>query len=133
NSRPIKTITYKELRELSYMGAPVLHEEAIFPVKQANIPINIKNTNFPEEPGTMIVDDSYPISSSGTITGIAGKKGFTVISIEKTLMSLEKDFYRKLLTVLETNNVSVEHMPSSIDSVSLVISNTELNSKLEKI
>lgn len=133
NSRPIETITYKELRELSYMGAPVLHEEAIFPVKQANIPINIKNTNFPEESGTMIVDDSYPVSSSGTITGIAGKKGFTVISIEKTLMSLEKDFYRKLLTVLETNNVSVEHMPSSIDSVSLVISNTELNSKLEKI
>ncbi|WP_352418973.1 aspartate kinase [Proteiniborus sp.] len=131
--KPIKAITYKELRELSYMGAPVLHEEAIFPVRQSGIPINIKNTNFPNEPGTMIVDDLSPISSTGTITGIAGKKDFTVITIEKTLMSLEKDFYRKLITVLETNNISIEHMPSSIDSVSLIISSTQLNSKLEKI
>ncbi|MCR2044176.1 aspartate kinase [Anaerosalibacter massiliensis] len=133
NPKPIEVITYRELRELSYMGAPVLHEEAIFPVKQAGISINIKNTNFPEEPGTMIVDDLSPISYAGTITGIAGKKDFTVISIEKTLMSLKKDFYRKLLTVLETNNISIEHMPSSIDSVSLIISNTQLNSKLEKV
>lgn len=131
--KPIKAITYKELRELSYMGAPVLHEEAIFPVRQSGIPINIKNTNFPNEPGTMIVDDLSPISSTGTITGIAGKKDFTVITIEKTLMSLEKDFYRKLITVLETNNISIEHMPSSIDSVSLIISSTQLNSKLEKV
>lgn len=131
--KPIKTITYKELRELSYMGAPVLHEEAIFPVRQSGIPINIKNTNFPNEPGTMIVDDLSPISSTGTITGIAGKKDFTVITIEKTLMSLEKDFYRKLITVLETNNISIEHMPSSIDSVSLIISSIQLNSKLEKV
>lgn len=131
--KPIKAITYKELRELSYMGAPVLHEEAIFPVRQSGIPINIKNTNLPNEPGTMIVDDLSPISSTGTITGIAGKKDFTVISIEKTLMSLEKDFYRKLITVLETNNISIEHMPSSIDSVSLIISSTQLNSKLEKV
>lgn len=133
NPKPIKTISYKELRELSYMGAPVLHEEAIFPVRQLGIPINIKNTNLPNEPGTMIVDDLSPISSTGTITGIAGKKDFTVISIEKTLMSLEKDFYRKLITVLETNNISIEHMPSSIDSVSLIISSIQLNSKLEKV
>ena len=131
--KPIEIITYKELRELSYMGAPVLHEEAIFPVKKAGIPINIKNTNSPKEPGTMIVDDLTPVSSTGTITGIAGKKDFTVISIEKTLMSLEKDFYRKLITVLETNNILIEHMPSSIDSISLIISNTELNSKLQKV
>src|SRR5690606_36712969 len=97
------------------------------------IPINIKNADFPEERGTMIVDDACPISTSGTITGSAGNKGFAVISIKKTLMSLEKDFYRKLLAVSETNKGSVEHLPSIIDSVSLVISNTELNSKLEKI
>lgn len=133
NPKPIETITYKELRELSYMGAPVLHEESIFPVKMAGIPVNIRNTNAIEEPGTTIVDDVSPIMNTGTITGIAGKKDFTVISIEKTLMSLEKDFYRKLITVLETNDISIEHMPSSIDSVSLIISNAQLNSKLDKV
>lgn len=131
--RPIEQITYKELRELSYMGAPVLHEEAIFPVKKAGIPINIKNTNCPEDSGTMIVNDLSPVSYSGTITGIAGKKDFTVISIEKTLMGSEKGFFRKLMSVLETNNISIEHMPSSIDSISLIVSDLELNSKLEKV
>ncbi len=133
NPRPIEKITYKELRELSYMGAPVLHEEAIFPVKKAGIPINIKNTNSPEEYGTMIVNDLSPVSYSKTITGIAGKKDFTVISIEKTLMGSEKGFFRKLMSVLETNNISIEHMPSSIDSISLIVSDSELNSKLEKV
>jgi len=131
--KPIEKITYKELRELSYMGAPVLHEEAIFPVRKAGIPINIKNTNHPEEPGTMIINDMDPITHCGTITGIAGKKDFTVISIEKTLMGAEKGFFRKLMSVLETNNVAIEHMPSSIDSISLIIANSELNSKLDKI
>lgn len=133
DSKPIEKITYKELRELSYMGAPVLHEEAIFPVRRAGIPINIKNTNYPDEPGTMIINDMDPITHSGTITGIAGKKDFTVISIEKTLMGAEKGFFRKLMSVLETNNVAIEHMPSSIDSISLIIANSELNSKLDKI
>ena len=133
NPKPIEKITYKELRELSYMGAPVLHEEAIFPVRKAGIPINIKNTNFPDEPGTMIINDMEPVSHLGTITGIAGKKDFTVISIEKTLMGAEKGFFRKLMSVLETNNVAIEHMPSSIDSISLIIANSELNSKLERI
>ncbi len=133
NPKPIEKITYKELRELSYMGAPVLHEEAIFPVRKAGIPINIKNTNFPEESGTMIINDLEPVSHLGTITGIAGKKDFTVISIEKTLMGAEKGFFRKLMSVLETNNVAIEHMPSSIDSISLIIANSELNSKLERI
>lgn len=131
--KPIEIITYKELRELSYMGAPVLHEEAVFPVKERGIPINIKNTNIPEDIGTTIVDDLYPISYSGTITGIAGKRDFTVIAIEKTRMSSEADFLRKVITVLETNNISIEHMPSSIDSVSLVVSTVELNSKLDKV
>lgn len=133
NPKPIEIITYKELRELSYMGAPVLHEEAVFPVKDRGIPINIRNTNFPEDSGTKIVDDLYPVSYSETITGIAGKKDFTVISIEKTMMSSEKDFLRKVITVLETNNISIEHMPSSIDSVSLVVPTGELNSKLDKV
>lgn len=133
NPKPIEKITYKELRELSYMGAPVLHEEAIFPVKKAGIPINIKNTNCPEDSGTMIVNDLSPVSYSKTITGIAGKKDFTVISIEKTLMGLEKGFFRKLISVLETNDIAIEHMPSSIDSISLIVSDSELNSKLEKV
>ena len=92
NPRPIETITYKELRELSYMGAPVLHEETIFPVKKAGIPISIKNTNAPEDLGTVIVDDMSPVNYSDIITGIAGKKDFTVIAIEKTFMSSEKAF-----------------------------------------
>lgn len=131
--RPIETITYKELRELSYMGAPVLHEESLFPVKNKGIIINIRNTNFPEHLGTKIVDDFYPLSHSETITGIAGKKDFTVISIEKTRMMFEKDFLRKLITVLETNDISIEHMPSSIDSISIIVSASQLNSKLDKV
>lgn len=133
NPRPIEKITYKELRELSYMGAPVLHEEAIFPVKKAGIPINIKNTNSPEDYGTMIINDLSPVNYTKTITGIAGKKDFTVISIEKTLMGSEKGFFRKLISVLETNDIAIEHMPSSIDSISLIVSDSELNSKLEKV
>lgn len=133
NPRPIESITYKELRELSYMGAPVLHEEAIFPVKKTGIPINIKNTNSPEDYGTMIVDDLAPVKSLETITGISGKKNFTVISIEKTLMTAEKGFLRKLISVLESNDISIEHMPSSIDSISLVISNAQIGSKLDKV
>lgn len=133
NPKGIERITYKELRELSYMGASVLHEEAIFPAKEAGIPISIKNTNSPEDAGTMILNDLSPISYSGTITGVAGKKDFTVISIEKTLMGADKGFFRKLMSILETNDIAVEHMPSGIDSVSLIISDLELNSKLEKV
>lgn len=133
NAKPIKSITYRELRELSYMGAPVLHEESIFPVKKSGIPINIKNTNAPDDPGTTIIDDLSPRDSFGTITGIAGKKDFTVISIEKTLMSSEGDFFRKIISVFETNDILIEHMPSSIDSISVIVSSHELNSKLKKI
>lgn len=133
NPKTIERITYKELRELSYMGAPVLHEEAIFPIKNSGIPINIKNTNFPEDPGTMIIDDFSEISYIGTITGIAGKKNFTAISVEKTLMSIDKGFYRKLVSVLETNDITIEHMPSSIDSITVIVPNSEIGSKLNKI
>lgn len=131
--RSIDTITYKELRELSYMGAPVLHEESIFPIKSAGIPINIRNTNLPENPGTMIVNDSHPVSYAETITGIAGKKDFMVISIEKTSMNEEKGFFRKLISVFESNDISIEHIPSSIDSISVVVSSSEIHTKLDKV
>ncbi|WP_315079358.1 aspartate kinase [uncultured Clostridium sp.] len=128
NPKPISTITYTELRELSYMGATVLHEEAIFPVRQAGIPINIKNTNKPEDKGTFIVED-FLSDDSQIITGIAGKKDFTVISIAKALMNSELGFCRKILSILEQHNVSFENMPSGIDTVCLVISDSQLKNK----
>lgn len=129
----IKLITYKELRELSYMGAPVLHEEAIFPVRKRGIPIRIKNTNRPDDEGTLIVHDQWEEKNKGTITGIAGRKDFSVISVEKTLMTSEKGFFRKLISVFETNDIGIEHMPSSIDSISVIVSDKDLNGKLSKI
>ncbi|MBN1067279.1 aspartate kinase [Clostridium botulinum] len=128
NPKPISTITYTELRELSYMGASVLHEEAIFPVRKAGISINIKNTNKPEDKGTFIVEDSFN-DDSQIITGIAGKKDFTVISIAKALMNSELGFCRKILSILEQHNVSFENMPSGIDTVCLVISDSQLKNK----
>lgn len=131
--RTIKEITYKELRELSYMGAPVLHEEAIFPVRGPGIPIQIRNTNAPEEEGTLIVDDHHREPSPYIITGLAGKKDFIVITVEKTQMNGEKGFLRKLVSVFEANEVTIEHTPSSIDSVSVIVSEKEMNGKLSKI
>lgn len=133
NPKPIETITYRELRELAYMGATVLHEESIFPVRQAGIPINIKNTNAPEHPGTLIVNDAAPVTLTGAITGIAGRKDFTVITVEKSLMNMELGFGRKLLSILETNNISFEHLPSGIDTISVVISDSQLENKLDKV
>ena len=132
NPKAIDQITYKELRELSYMGASVLHEDAIFPVRATGIPINIKNTNRPEDKGTFIVQD-IDDKECKTITGIAGKKDFTVISIEKAMMNSELGFCRKLLSVLETNNISFENMPSGIDTVCVVISDSELKHKRDKV
>ncbi|NMM63562.1 aspartate kinase [Clostridium sp. P21] len=133
NAKPIEVITYKELRELSYMGAKVLHEESIFPIRDVCIPINIRNTNKPEDKGTLIVDDDKPVNNTGTITGVAGKKGFTVIAVQKMLMNSEQGFCRKLLSILEGNGVSFENMPSGIDSVSLVIEDMQLEDKLDDI
>lgn len=116
----IETITYRELRELSYMGATVLHEEAIFPVRFAGIPINIRNTNRPSDPGTMIVSTTTDYSSN-VITGIAGKKGLSVIHIEKDMMNAEVGFGRKVLSVLEDSKVPFEHLPSGIDTMSVVV------------
>lgn len=131
NPKKIKTITYGELRELSYMGASVLHEEAVFPVKNSGIPINIRNTNEPENEGTLIVKNET--KHENTITGIAGKQNFTVLSIEKSMMNSELGFCRKVLTVLEQHGVSFENMPSGIDSVSVVISDSNLKNKTEII
>jgi len=128
NPKVIKTITYRELRELSYMGATVLHEDAIFPVFKANIPINIKNTNAPDDPGTMIVPN-VDDGDTDIITGIAGKKGFSVIAVEKANMNAELGFGRRMLTALEKNNVSFEHIPSGIDTLGIVLSNSEVEGK----
>ncbi|KOR26713.1 aspartate kinase [Clostridium sp. L74] len=133
NPKPIEVISYKELRELSYMGAKVLHEESIFPVRDMKIPIKIKNTNKPEDKGTLIVDEDKASNCTGSITGIAGKKGFTVIAIHKMLMNSELGFCRKLLSILESNGISFENIPSGIDSVSLVIEESQLKNKLDII
>ncbi|WP_264166544.1 aspartate kinase [Clostridium tagluense] len=132
NPKHIEEVTYKELRELSYMGANVFHEEAIFPVKNNGIPINIRNTNNPLEKGTTILNDKLEVRV-GKITGIAGKKDFTVIAIEKTLMNRHIGYLRRILSILENNNVAFEHIPSGIDSVSLVIDDAELDNKLDII
>ena len=130
--KPITTITYKELRELSYMGASVFHEDAIFPVRKAGIAINIKNTNNPDAPGTLIVESTSQ-KPAYTITGIAGKKGFTVINIEKDMMNAELGFGRRVLEVFEKNCVSFEHMPSGIDTMSVIVSQEEFADKEQEI
>jgi aspartate kinase len=133
DARSMEVVTYTELRELAYMGATVLHDEAVFPVRQAGIPVNIRNTNRPEDAGTMIVKDASPITHKGMITGIAGKKNFTVIVVEKALMNQELGFARRLLSVLEVNGISFEHMPSGIDTLSVVIAEKELDGKIDRI
>ena len=133
NPLSIKTITYNELRELSYMGATVLHEDAIFPVRHAKIPINIRNTNAPEDAGTMIVDATSEYDFDHVITGIAGKKGFSVITLEKDMMNAEIGFGRKVLEVLEDNEISFEHLPSGIDNMSIVVATAALENRRERV
>ncbi|MBQ5838054.1 MAG: aspartate kinase [Clostridia bacterium] len=124
NPRPISIITYRELRELSYMGASVLHEDSIFPVKIASIPINIRNTNRPEDAGTLIVTSTDGYKTDDIITGIAGKKGFSVIRIEKDMMNSEPGFGMRVLKVFADLNINFEHIPSGIDTMCIVV-NTE--------
>ena len=130
---PIKTITYRELRELSYMGASVLHEDAIFPVRYAGIPINIRNTNEPDAPGTMIVASTNDYDSEHVITGVAGRKGFSVINVEKDMMNSEIGFGRKILDVLEDNDISFEHLPSGVDTMSVVVATQYLDARRERV
>lgn len=128
----IRTITYRELRELSYMGASVLHEEAVFPVRKAGIPINIRNTNAPEEEGTWIVESTCH-QSKYTITGIAGKKGFVSVNIDKDMMNGEVGFGRKVLSAFEENNISFEHMPSGIDTMTVFVHQPEFEGKEQAV
>ncbi len=120
NPEVIEVITYKELRELSYMGAGVLHESVIFPVRKEGIPVNIRNTNAPEDKGTMIVESTCHVPGH-TITGIAGKKGFASVNIDKDKMNSEVGFGRKVLEVFENNGISFEHMPSGIDTMTVFV------------
>ncbi len=132
NPEVIETITYRELRELSYMGATVLHEEAIFPVRKEGIPINIRNTNAPEDKGTLIVESTCR-KPKYTITGIAGKKGFAALNIEKDMMNSEVGFGRKVLEVFEKNGISFEHMPSGIDTMTVFVHQSEFEEKEQKV
>ena len=132
NPKPIDAITYKELRELSYMGATVLHEDAIFPVRKAGIPINIRNTNAPEDKGTLIVESTCR-KSKYTITGIAGHCGFASINIEKAMMNNEIGFGRKVLEVFENNCISFEHIPSGIDTMTIFVQQKDFEEKEQKV
>lgn len=132
NAKAIGTISYKELRELSYMGASVLHENAIYPARQAGIPIHIRNTNKPEDPGTRILSDA-PHTDGRIITGIAGSKDFIVIAIYKNMMSVEVGFIKQILAILEDHRVSIEHIPTGIDTVSLVMAADQVEGKLDDI
>ena len=130
--KPIKYITYRELRELSYMGASVLHEDAIFPVRSCGIPINIKNTNAPEDAGTWIVESTCQ-KQDYVVTGIAGKKDFCTIFITKAMMNSEIGFGRKVLQAFEENNISFEHMPSGIDTMTIVVHADEFIDKEQSV
>lgn len=132
NPKGIETITYKELRELSYMGATVLHEDAIFPVRKEGIPINIRNTNAPEEKGTLIVEGTCR-KPKYTITGIAGKRGFASITIEKAMMNSEVGFGRKVLEVFENEGISFEHMPSGIDTMTIFVQQDEFEEHEQRV
>lgn len=132
NPKGIDVITYRELRELSYMGVPVLHEDAIFPVRKVGIPINIRNTNSPDEEGTWIVGSTVQ-KSKYVITGIAGKKGFCSVSVEKDMMNSEIGFGRKVLSAFEEQGISFEHMPSGVDTLTVFVHQDEFIDKEQKV
>ena len=136
NPKQIRAISYKELRELSYMGASVLHEDAIYPARMANVPINIRNTNQPEDPGTFItaeVSEDYRSEQNHIITGIAGNRDFTVVALYKNMMSSERGFVRKILDILDDYDINFEHLPSGIDTVSVVMANKSINGRLDEV
>ena len=128
----IEIITYTELRELAYMGASVLHEDSIFPVRKEGIPINIRNTNKPEDEGTWIVE-STARKSKYTITGIAGKKGFCCVNISKDMMNSEIGFVRKVLQSFEDHDISIEHVPSGIDTMTVFVHEDDFISKEQAV
>lgn len=129
----IEDLTYRELRELAYMGATVLHDEAIFPVREAGIPVHILNTNDPEAAGTRIRRGDADRPATGRITGVAGRKDFTIIALEKTLMNTEIGFGRRVLEVLERHSISWEHMPSGIDTLSIVLKSNVVQERISEL
>ena len=136
NPKQIHSISYKELRELSYMGASVLHEDAIYPARMADIPINIRNTNNPDDVGTFITSEGAPMDAGDErriITGIAGSKDFTVVALYKNMMSSERGFVRRILGILDDYDINFEHLPSGIDTVSVVMSNKSINGRLDEV
>lgn len=134
NPRPMAEVTYREIRELSYMGASVFHDEAILPVREAGIPINIKNTNLPDHPGTLIVHQlSQEEDKSTEIAGVAGKKGFSMIAVEKSLMNKEVGFAYRLLGILERRGINVEHCPSGIDGMNVIVETSQLGDSAEDV
>lgn len=132
NPQPISVITYRELRELSYMGAGVLHEDSIFPVQKEGITINIRNTNHPEDPGTLIVPNMINYESDQIITGVAGKKGFSVINIEKNQMGSQFGLATRVFQLLDKYSIHCEHLPSGIDTMCPVVSTAELNKSIDE-
>ena len=130
---PISLITYRELRELSYNGATVLHEDSIFPVQKEGIAINIRNTNHPEDKGTLIVPVATDYESKHVITGIAGKKGFSVINIEKNRMGSEFGFASRVFNCLDQYEIHTEHLASGIDSMSHIVHTADLNYKIDEL
>ena len=133
NPSVISYITYTELRELSYMGASVLHEDAVFPVRKAGIPINIRNTNSPEDAGTLIAASLPKGITRGPVTGIAGRKGFSSIRVEKSMMNGETGFGAKLLYIFSRNGIPFEHCPTGIDTISVIVSSDLFDSKRETV
>lgn len=126
--KKIRALTYDELRELAYMGANVLHEEAVFPVRKAGIPIHVRNTNNPRNEGTLIVSPAAnKPQTPGSIIGIAGRKGFSVIRIEKAFMNQEIGFIRRICDIMENLHVSIEHMPSGIDTISIIVRSANIS------
>lgn len=134
NPHPITEISYKELRELSYMGASVMHEDAVFPVRQAGIPINIRNTNSPDDAGTWIVPHRRNAAQEGrVVTGIAGKKGFSSIRVEKAMLNNEVGFAARLLDIIADAGVSFEHVPSGIDTMSVIVDSEDFRAQRSRI
>ena len=134
NPKPIEEISFREVREMSYMGASVFHDEAIIPVREAGIPICIKNTNQPLDAGTRIVPTLSEKTIANTeIAGVSGKKAFTMICVEKTLMNKTVGFTHKLLGIFADFGVSVEHCPSSIDSINIIVEDAQLKDRHEEV
>jgi aspartate kinase len=131
NPKPMRTVTYREIRELAYMGANVFHEEAIFPVSRERIPINIRNTHYPSDPGTLIVH--HRDTKDRVVVGIAGKTGFSIIFVEKLLMNRQLGFGRRLFSILEAHGISFEHTPSGIDTMSVIVADNQLKGKKEGV